>query len=199
MLFLQHCKIITGLYSIYLFVWIVAFIGKFTHQKTEITFFVQPDSRKLFAMLINANQSYPQNQNVMEQKLKYETSILCRGEITIDCFCVSIFFQIITRLEIFSTISVQNISHLQLPWLDVRKEMVEEKGLDPSVADRIGVYVKLKGGMALVEQLTNDEQLYKNSNAKAGLDDIRLLLEFIELYQISDKVSLVIMKCFTGI
>ena len=31
------------------------------------------------------------------------------------------------------------------PWEDVRKEMTEEKGLDPEVADRIGEYVKLKG------------------------------------------------------
>ena len=33
----------------------------------------------------------------------------------------------------------------QLPWSEVKKEMTEEKGLDPTVADRIGEYVKLKG------------------------------------------------------
>jgi histidyl-tRNA synthetase len=33
----------------------------------------------------------------------------------------------------------------QLPWEDVRKEMVDEKGLAGDVADRIGEYVKLKG------------------------------------------------------
>jgi len=32
-----------------------------------------------------------------------------------------------------------------MAWLDVRKEMVEDKGLDGDVADRIGEYVKLKG------------------------------------------------------
>ena len=32
-----------------------------------------------------------------------------------------------------------------LPWADVKKEMCEEKGLDPEVADRIGEFVKLKG------------------------------------------------------
>lgn len=31
------------------------------------------------------------------------------------------------------------------PWGEVKKEMVEEKGLDGSVADKIGDYVKLKG------------------------------------------------------
>ena len=33
----------------------------------------------------------------------------------------------------------------QEPWSEVRKEMVEQKGLDPAVADRIEHYVKLKG------------------------------------------------------
>lgn len=33
----------------------------------------------------------------------------------------------------------------KLPWEEVKKEMTEEKGLDASVADKIGEYVKLKG------------------------------------------------------
>ena len=32
-----------------------------------------------------------------------------------------------------------------MSWEDVKKEMVEEKGLDPASADKIGEYVKLKG------------------------------------------------------
>lgn len=36
----------------------------------------------------------------------------------------------------------------KLPWGDVKKEMVEEKGLDGEVADRIGEYVKHKGTSA---------------------------------------------------
>ncbi len=31
------------------------------------------------------------------------------------------------------------------PWEEVRKEMVETKGLKPDVADRIGEFVKLSG------------------------------------------------------
>jgi hypothetical protein len=34
---------------------------------------------------------------------------------------------------------------LQMPWSDVKKEMTEEKGLNPDVADKIGEYVKHKG------------------------------------------------------
>ena len=33
----------------------------------------------------------------------------------------------------------------KMPWADVKKEMTEEKGLDPAVADKIGEYVKHKG------------------------------------------------------
>lgn len=33
----------------------------------------------------------------------------------------------------------------KLPWDDVKKEMVDEKGLDESVADKIGSYIRKKG------------------------------------------------------
>lgn len=77
----------------------------------------------------------------------------------------------------------------QLPWEDVKSEMVGEKGLEPSVADKIGEYVKLRGGMDLVETLTADEALIKNKSAKAALDDMKLLLRYVELFDIKDKVS----------
>lgn len=67
--------------------------------------------------------------------------------------------------------------------------MVGEKGLEPSVADKIGEYVKLKGGMELVELLTADEALSNNKSAKAGLDDMKLLLQYVDLFAIADKVS----------
>jgi hypothetical protein len=34
---------------------------------------------------------------------------------------------------------------IQLPWAKVKEEMTEQKGLDSSVADKIGEYVKHKG------------------------------------------------------
>ena len=34
---------------------------------------------------------------------------------------------------------------LQTFWEDVRAEMIDEKGLDPDVADRTGFYVKFQG------------------------------------------------------
>ena len=35
----------------------------------------------------------------------------------------------------------------------VRKEMVDEKGLEPEAADRIGEWVQMSGGEELVEKL----------------------------------------------
>lgn len=37
------------------------------------------------------------------------------------------------------------LKSIQLPWSEVKKEMTEEKGLDPAAADKIGEYVKHKG------------------------------------------------------
>lgn len=67
--------------------------------------------------------------------------------------------------------------------------MVGEKGLEPSIADRIGEYVKLKGGMDLVKQLTADGALIRNKSAKAALEDMKLLLHYVELFGIKEKVG----------
>ena len=67
--------------------------------------------------------------------------------------------------------------------------MVGEKGLEPSVADKIGEYVKLKGGMELVDSLSADEALSMNKSAKAALEDMKLLLQYVDLFDIKDKVS----------
>lgn len=57
----------------------------------------------------------------------------------------------------------------KLPWLEVRKEMTDEKGLDPKVADMIGEYVQHKGGEELLERLYSDEKLSQNARAVEGL------------------------------
>lgn len=51
------------------------------------------------------------------------------------------------------------------PWEEVRKEMVDEKGLDGEVADLIGEYVKLSGKEELVEKLKNDTRLKNSKDA----------------------------------
>ncbi|XP_012934679.1 histidine--tRNA ligase, cytoplasmic isoform X1 [Aplysia californica] len=73
-------------------------------------------------------------------------------------------------------------------WNDVRCEMVDEKGLDPKAADMIGEYVGFKGGIGQVNELLTDENLKAQKNALEGLEELKLLLTYCELYGVADKV-----------
>ncbi|KAJ3547970.1 hypothetical protein NMY22_g1451 [Coprinellus aureogranulatus] len=75
------------------------------------------------------------------------------------------------------------------PWSEVKREMTEEKGLDPAVADKIGEYVKLKGGESLLETLTADSALMANARAKEGINEMGILFRLLKAYQVIDKVS----------
>ncbi|KAJ7842254.1 hypothetical protein B0H14DRAFT_2512003 [Mycena olivaceomarginata] len=77
----------------------------------------------------------------------------------------------------------------KLPWAEVKKEMTAEKGLDEAAADKIGEYVKHKGGPSLLEQLTADETLMANANAKQGISDMGLLFTYLRAYGVLDKLS----------
>ncbi|KAJ5109141.1 histidyl-tRNA synthetase [Penicillium angulare] len=77
----------------------------------------------------------------------------------------------------------------KMPWADVRKEMVDDKGLDAAVADRIETYVMHKGGRELLDRLLKDETLTANESAKAGLDDMALLMDYLEAFGSLDKIS----------
>lgn len=77
----------------------------------------------------------------------------------------------------------------KLPWADVRKEMVDDKGLDPAVADKIETYVVRKGSRELLEDLLKDEVLSANESAKKGLEDMGLLMEYLEAFDCLDKIS----------
>ncbi|QRV80482.1 histidyl-tRNA synthetase [Ceratobasidium sp. AG-Ba] len=76
----------------------------------------------------------------------------------------------------------------KLPWADVKKEMVGEKGLAEDVADKIGEYVKLKGGPELLAQLRSSP-LADNKSAAAGMDDMELLFKYLDIYGITSKMS----------
>merc|ERR1711997_399150 len=75
------------------------------------------------------------------------------------------------------------------PWEEVKKEMVEEKHLDPDIADKIGQYVKLSGGQELIDRLLADDLGVKSKSAKAGLEDMKLFLKYSDLFGCSDVVS----------
>lgn len=67
--------------------------------------------------------------------------------------------------------------------------MINEKFLAPEIADKIGEYVQLNGKSELVQKLLQDENLIKKSKtAKDGLEAIQLVLNYCDLYGVTDKV-----------
>ncbi|KAI1790933.1 histidyl-tRNA synthetase [Ganoderma leucocontextum] len=77
----------------------------------------------------------------------------------------------------------------KLPWADVKKEMTEEKGLDPAIADKIGEYVKHKGGKELLEKLRADPALMANPSAKLGIEEMGVLFTYLAAYRVLDRLS----------
>ncbi|GAV07018.1 hypothetical protein RvY_16912-2 [Ramazzottius varieornatus] len=78
------------------------------------------------------------------------------------------------------------------PWQEVRNEMVNEKHLDPAVADRIQNYVVLKSqgnAIEFVDQLLRDPLIGQHAGGKEAFEQMKLLLSYCELYGVSDVVS----------
>jgi histidyl-tRNA synthetase len=77
----------------------------------------------------------------------------------------------------------------KLPWADVKKEMMSEKGLDEATANKIGEYVRLNGSVELTEKLLSDPKLKNVKSAVQGLEDIKLLLKYCNLFGVLHLVS----------
>lgn len=77
----------------------------------------------------------------------------------------------------------------KLPWAEVRKEMVEEKGLEGDIADKIAEFVTLKGGRDLLEKLQADERVVANEKAKTGIEEMALLMDYLDAFEVLDKIS----------
>lgn len=75
------------------------------------------------------------------------------------------------------------------PWLEVKKEIVEEKGMDESEADKIGSYVSQSGGIDLVTELRKDSELMKYEAAVKGLEAMELLFKYCDILNVTEKVS----------
>ncbi len=75
----------------------------------------------------------------------------------------------------------------KMSWQDVRSEMVNEKGLAPEIADRIGAFVNKQGRLELVEELLASD-LSGNDLARQGLEEIRVLFSFLEAFKITKNV-----------
>ncbi|KAI9603158.1 hypothetical protein H4Q26_002472 [Puccinia striiformis f. sp. tritici PST-130] len=72
----------------------------------------------------------------------------------------------------------------KMSWIDVRKEMTEEKGLDPEIADRIGGYA-----LKTVSSTLEDEKLVSNKTAKEGLEEMKLLMSYMNVFGILSRIS----------
>lgn len=72
-------------------------------------------------------------------------------------------------------------------WKDVRQEMIA-KGLDEKTVDKIGEYVQLPRSNDLVEKLLNDKDLMQCQAAKEGLEGMKLLLKYCDIFGAIDKV-----------
>lgn len=75
------------------------------------------------------------------------------------------------------------------PWAEVKREMTVDKGLAEDVADRIGEYVKLKGGRDLLAKLKADAVMTRHPTASQGVKDMELLFDYLDVYGISDRMS----------
>jgi len=75
------------------------------------------------------------------------------------------------------------------PWEDVRREMIDEKGLAADVADEIGKFVCFSGQDDLVEQLLLDEKLTSAPAAVEGLKALKVFFEYAELYKVKIRVK----------
>ncbi|KAG5519156.1 hypothetical protein PMAC_002244 [Pneumocystis sp. 'macacae'] len=88
----------------------------------------------------------------------------------------------------FRTISSAVDKLDKLSWDFIKKEMVEEKGLDDLVADKVGDYIKNKGGKDLLEKLKLDKLIGKHPIALEGIEDMETLYEYLEYLDIDSKV-----------
>eukprot|EP00557_Chaetoceros_sp_GSL56_P006358 CAMPEP_0176501598 /NCGR_PEP_ID=MMETSP0200_2-20121128/14246_1 /TAXON_ID=947934 /ORGANISM="Chaetoceros sp., Strain GSL56" /LENGTH=958 /DNA_ID=CAMNT_0017900495 /DNA_START=69 /DNA_END=2945 /DNA_ORIENTATION=- len=67
------------------------------------------------------------------------------------------------------------------PWSEVKREMVEDKGLSPEVADKIGVFVVQKGKpWDMYNALTANAVFGQHKSALDALEDLRILFEYLE-------------------
>ncbi|KAJ6661348.1 hypothetical protein lerEdw1_014976 [Lerista edwardsae] len=78
----------------------------------------------------------------------------------------------------------------KVTWEEVKNEMVREKGISPDAADCIGEYVRLHGGVCLLKQLLQDPKLSQSQLAMEGLEDMKLLFEYLTLFGVIDQISL---------
>lgn len=84
----------------------------------------------------------------------------------------------------------------KMSWTEVKKEMVEQKGLEEVVADKIETYVTMKGGRGdnmsaeeLLDKLKADKDLMANAKAAQGIEHFDMLFRYLRSWKALDKIS----------
>jgi histidyl-tRNA synthetase len=67
------------------------------------------------------------------------------------------------------------------PWEEVKREMVDDKGLKPEVADEIGTFVLQKGEpWTLYKTLMESNKFGKHKGALDAMEDLRILFDYLD-------------------
>lgn len=78
----------------------------------------------------------------------------------------------------------------KLPWEEVRKEMVETKGLAPEIADRIKEFVLNKGpAKEMLAKLRESGKCAGNETALKALDELELLFKYTDALGVTEHIS----------
>lgn len=76
------------------------------------------------------------------------------------------------------------------PWEEVKREMVHEKGLEYSVADKIGTFVLQKGDpWTMYNQLVDSGMFASHVGAQEALEDMRILFDYLDAMGKLNKIS----------
>ena len=75
------------------------------------------------------------------------------------------------------------------PWSEVKREMVEDKGLQDHVADKIGKFVLQKGPpLELYKELMDSQCFGTHAGAGQAMEDLRILFDYLEAF---DKLKFI--------
>jgi len=75
-----------------------------------------------------------------------------------------------------------------MTWEEIKEEMCKEKGLEDSVADKIGHYIKYKGSIELLGKLLTTE-LGSDNKSKEGLDLLKIFHKYTQILGIDDCIE----------
>ncbi|EAR84252.1 histidine-tRNA ligase (macronuclear) [Tetrahymena thermophila SB210] len=76
------------------------------------------------------------------------------------------------------------------PWSEVRRELIEDKGLDVVIVDKLGHFVSYKGKPFELLQKIKDDKLFDASEAgRQGVQEMTLLFDYLEAMNCLSNVS----------